>query len=69
MVTLAQPGPGDGAVNIDGNNYLGAAQAASYVYQRRRRKGSFVAVRALAGAAVDTQITTGWDEVVRAAPA
>lgn len=69
VVTLLSPVPSDGAVNIDGNNYLGAAQAASYVSRVVGGKGSFVAVRALAGAAVDTQVATGWDAVVKSCPA
>lgn len=67
-VTLLSPVPVDGAVNVDGNNYLDAAQTMSYVTKVMGGKGSVVEVRALAGAAVDNQTNEGWDEVVRNCP-
>jgi ribose transport system substrate-binding protein len=67
-VTLLSPVPVDGAVNVDGNNYLDAAETMSYVTKVVGGKGSVVEVRALAGAAVDNQTNAGWDEVVRNCP-
>jgi ribose transport system substrate-binding protein len=67
-VTLLSPVPVDGAVNVDGNNYLGAAATASYVSKLIGGKGNFVEVRALAGAAVDSQTNEGWDAVARSCP-
>jgi ribose transport system substrate-binding protein len=67
-VTLLSPVPVDGAVNVDGNNYLGAAETASYVSKLISGKGNFVEVRALAGAAVDSQTNEGWDAVARGCP-
>jgi ribose transport system substrate-binding protein len=67
-VTLLSPVPVDGAVNVDGNNYLDAAQTMSYVSKVLGGKGSVLQVRALAGAAVDAQTNEGWDAVVRNCP-
>ncbi|HEY7629429.1 MAG TPA: substrate-binding domain-containing protein [Thermoleophilaceae bacterium] len=67
-VTLLTPVPVDGAVNVDGNNYLGAATTASYVSKVVGGTGNFVQVRALAGAAVDAQTNEGWDAVARSCP-
>src|SRR3954453_3336736 len=59
-VTLLTPVPVDGAVNVDGNNYLGPAEGASYLSKVLGGKGNVLLVRALAVAAVDSQIATGW---------
>jgi ABC-type sugar transport system substrate-binding protein len=67
-VTLLSPVPVDGAVNVDGNNYLDAATTMSYVTKLLGGKGNVVEVRALAGAAVDNQTNEGWDAVVRGCP-
>jgi ribose transport system substrate-binding protein len=67
-VTLLSPVPVDGAVNVDGNNYLDAAETMSYVTKVIGGKGNVVEVRALAGAAVDNQTNEGWDAVVRNCP-
>jgi ABC-type sugar transport system substrate-binding protein len=67
-VTLLSPVPVDGAVNVDGNNYLDAAETMSYVSRLVGGKGNVVEVRALAGAAVDNQTNEGWDAVVRSCP-
>jgi ribose transport system substrate-binding protein len=67
-VTLLTPVPVDGAVNVDGNNYQGAATTASYVSKVIGGKGNFAQVRALAGAAVDAQTNEGWDAVARSCP-
>jgi ribose transport system substrate-binding protein len=67
-VTLLSPVPVDGAVNVDGNNYLDAAETMSYVSRLLGGKGNVVEVRALAGAAVDNQTNEGWDAVVRNCP-
>src|ERR1051326_7909531 len=67
-VTLLSPVPVDGAVNVDGNNSLDAAEQRSYGTKVMGGKGSVVEVRALAGAAVDNQTNEGWDEVVRNCP-
>lgn len=67
-VTLLTPVPVDGAVNVDGNNYLGAATTASYVSKVVGGSGNFVQVRAIAGAAVDSQTNEGWDAAVRSCP-
>jgi ribose transport system substrate-binding protein len=67
-VTLLSPVPVDGAVNVDGNNYLSAGTTASYVSRLLSGKGSVVEVRALAGAAVDSQTNQGWDNVVKSCP-
>ena len=42
--------PVDGAVNVDGNNYLAAAEGASYLTKVLGGKGNVLAVRALATA-------------------
>jgi ribose transport system substrate-binding protein len=63
-VTLLTPVPVDGAVNVDGNNYLGAGDTASYVSKLLGGRGSVLAVRALAVAAVDTQMDTVWKKVI-----
>src|SRR3954466_6151477 len=47
-VTLLSPVPVDGAVNIDSNNYLGAAETASYLTKVVGGKGNMLLVRALA---------------------
>jgi ribose transport system substrate-binding protein len=67
-VTLLSPVPVDGAVNVDGNNYLDAAETMSYVSKVMGGKGSVLQVRALAGAAVDAQTNEGWDAVTRNCP-
>ena len=67
-VTLLTPTPVDGAVNVDGNNYLGAADAASYLTRVMGGKGSVLLVRALAVAAVDTQLATAIKNVVASCP-
>jgi ribose transport system substrate-binding protein len=67
-VTLLSPVPVDGAVNVDGNNYLDAARTMSYVTKVMGGKGNVVQVRALAGAAVDNQTNEGWDAVIRNCP-
>ncbi|HEY2604196.1 MAG TPA: substrate-binding domain-containing protein [Thermoleophilaceae bacterium] len=67
-ITLLSPVPVDGAVNVDGNNYLDAATTMSYVSKVVGGKGNVVEVRALAGAAVDSQTNEGWDAVVRGCP-
>jgi ribose transport system substrate-binding protein len=67
-VTLLSPVPVDGAVNVDGNNYLDAAETMSYVSKVMGGKGNVLQVRALAGAAVDAQTNEGWDAVARGCP-
>jgi len=67
-VSLLSPVPVDGAVNVDGNNYLSAGTTMSYVSRLLGGKGSVVEVRALAGAAVDAQTNQGWDNVVKSCP-
>ncbi|HKR99561.1 MAG TPA: substrate-binding domain-containing protein [Candidatus Dormibacteraeota bacterium] len=67
-ITLLSPVPVDGAVNVDGNNYLDAAETMSYVSRVMGGKGNILQVRALAGAAVDNQTNEGWDAVTRNCP-
>jgi ribose transport system substrate-binding protein len=67
-VTLLSPVPVDGAVNVDGNNYLDAAQTMSYVTRVMGGKGNVLEVRALAGAAVDNQTNQGWDNAIKSCP-
>ncbi|HEX6461280.1 MAG TPA: substrate-binding domain-containing protein [Thermoleophilaceae bacterium] len=67
-VTLLSPVPVDGAVNVDGNNYLDAATTMSYVTKLMGGKGNVVEVRALAGAAVDNQTNEGWDNAIKSCP-
>jgi ribose transport system substrate-binding protein len=67
-VTLLTPVPVDGAVNVDGNNYLGAATTVSYVTKLLRGKGNLLAVRALPGPAVDSQAFAGWKAAVANCP-
>jgi ribose transport system substrate-binding protein len=67
-VTLLSPVPVDGAVNVDSNNYLGAAQTASYLTKVVGGKGSVLLVRALATAAIDSQVATPWKRVLARCP-
>ena len=67
-VTLLSPVPVDGAVNVDGNNYLAAAEGASYLTKVLGGKGNVLAVRALATAPVDSQVNTGWRRVIDSCP-
>ena len=67
-VTLLSPVPVDGAVNVDGNNYLAAAEGASYLTKVLGGKGNVLAVRALATAPVDSQVNTGWKRVIESCP-
>ncbi|HWH95120.1 MAG TPA: substrate-binding domain-containing protein [Baekduia sp.] len=67
-VTLLSPVPVDGAVNIDSNNYLGAAETASYLTKVVGGKGSVLLVRALATASIDSQVATPWKRVVARCP-
>src|SRR4051794_19014925 len=67
-VTLLTPVPVDGAVNVDGNNYLGPAEGASYLSKVLGGKGSVLLVRALAVAAVDSQIATAWKNALGSCP-
>ena len=67
-VTLLSPVPVDGAVNVDGNNYLAAAEGASYLTKVLGGKGNVLAVRALATAPVDSQVNTGWRRVIESCP-
>ncbi len=67
-VTLLTPTPVDGAVNVDGNNYLGAADATSYLTKILGGKGKVLLVRALAVAAVDSQLAAAVKNVVASCP-
>jgi ribose transport system substrate-binding protein len=67
-VTLLSPVPVDGAVNVDGNNYLSAAEGASYLTKTLGGKGSILLVRALAVAGVDSQLATAWNNVFASCP-
>ena len=67
-VTLLSPVPVDGAVNVDGNNYLGAATTASYLSKVLGAKGSVFEVRALPGVAVDSQVDAGWHAALKDCP-
>jgi ribose transport system substrate-binding protein len=67
-VTILSPVPVDGAVNLDSNNYLGGAETASYLTKVLDGKGSVVLVRALAIAAVDSQVATAWKRVIKTCP-
>ena len=67
-VTLLSPVPVDGAVNVDGNNYLAAAEGASYLTKVLGGKGNVLAVRALATAPVDSQVNAGWKRVIESCP-
>jgi ribose transport system substrate-binding protein len=67
-VTLLSPVPVDGAVNIDGNNYLSAAEGASYLTKVLGGKGNILEVRALAVAATDQQLATAWNNVFASCP-
>ena len=67
-VTLLSPVPVDGAVNVDGNNYLAAAEGASYLTKVLGGKGDVLTVRALATAPVDNQINTAWKRVIESCP-
>lgn len=67
-VTLLSPVPVDGAVNVDGNNYLGPAEGASYVAKVMGGKGNVLLVRALAVAAVDAQVGIAWKRALTSCP-
>lgn len=67
-VTLLSPVPVDGAVNVDGNNYLAAAEGASYLTKILGGKGSILLVRALAVAGVDSQLATAWKNAFASCP-
>jgi ribose transport system substrate-binding protein len=67
-VTLLTPVPVDGAVNVDGNNYLSAAEGASYLTKVLGGKGNVLLVRALAVAAVDSQLATAWQNALGSCP-
>jgi ribose transport system substrate-binding protein len=67
-VTLLSPVPVDGAVNVDGNNYLSAAAGASYVTKVLGGKGNVLLVRALAVAGVDSQLATAWQNALTSCP-
>src|SRR3954447_525591 len=67
-VTLLSPVPVDGAVNIDSNNYLGAAETASYLTKVLGGKGNMLLVRALATASIDSQVATPWKRVIARCP-
>jgi ribose transport system substrate-binding protein len=67
-VTLLTPVPVDGAVNVDGNNYLSAAEGASYLSKVLGGQGSVLFVRALATTAVDSQLTTAWTNALTSCP-
>src|SRR4051794_19986664 len=67
-VTLLTPVPVDGAVNVDGNNYLAPAEGASYLTKVLGGKGNVLLVRALAVAAVDSQIATAWKNALGSCP-
>lgn len=68
VVTLLSPVPVDGAVNVDGNNYIGAATTASYVSRLLGGKGTVLEVHGLAGTAVDAQSNRAWRAVVSSCP-
>jgi ribose transport system substrate-binding protein len=67
-VTLLGPVPVDGAVNVDGNNYLSAAEGASYLTKVLGGKGDVLFVRALATATVDSQLTAAWTNALAQCP-
>jgi ribose transport system substrate-binding protein len=67
-VTLLSPVPVDGAVNVDGNNYLSAAVGASYLTKILSGKGNILLVRALAVAGVDSQLATAWKNAFASCP-
>jgi ribose transport system substrate-binding protein len=67
-ITLLSPVPVDGAVNVDGNNYLAAAEGASYLTKVLGGKGNVLLVRALAVAAVDSQLATAWKNALSSCP-
>src|SRR3954447_11320345 len=67
-VTLLSPVPVDGAVNVDGNNYLSAAEGASYLSKLLNGQGNVLLVRALAVAAVDSQVGTAWRRALTSCP-
>jgi len=67
-VTLLSPVPVDGAVNVDGNNYLSAAEGASYLTKILGGKGNVLLVRALAVAGVDSQLATAWKNAFASCP-
>ncbi len=67
-VTLLSPVPVDGAVNVDGNNYLSAANGASYLSKVLGGKGNVLLVRALAVAGVDSQVGTAWKRALTSCP-
>ncbi len=67
-VTLLSPVPVDGAVNVDGNNYIAAGTTLSYVTKLIGGKGNVVKVRALAPTAVDQQVTAAWNNVIKSCP-
>jgi ribose transport system substrate-binding protein len=67
-VTLLSPVPVDGAVNVDGNNYLSAAAGASYLTKILGGKGNILLVRALAVAGVDSQLATAWQNAFASCP-
>ncbi len=67
-VTLLSPVPVDGAVNVDGNNYLSAAEGASYLTKILGGQGNILLVRALAVAGVDSQLATAWQNAFASCP-
>ena len=67
-VTVLSPVPVNGAVNVDGNNYLSSATGASYLARLLNGKGSVLLVRALAVAAVDLQVATAWQKALADCP-
>jgi ABC-type sugar transport system substrate-binding protein len=67
-VTILSPVPVDGAVNVDNNNYLAAAEGASYLTKVLGGKGKVLTVRALATTSVDNQVDTAWKRVVGSCP-
>jgi ribose transport system substrate-binding protein len=67
-VTLLSPVPVNGAVNVDGNNYLGAAATASYLTKVLGAKGNVFEVRSLPGVSVDSQSDAGWHAALKDCP-
>jgi ribose transport system substrate-binding protein len=67
-VTLLTPVGTKNAVNVDGNNYLGAGTTASYMSRVLRGKGSILIVHGIAGVAVDSQEVAAWKAVIKSCP-
>lgn len=67
-VTLLTPVGTKNAVNVDGNNYLGAGTTASYMSRVLGGKGSVLIVHGIAGVAVDSQEVAAWNEVIKSCP-